>query len=303
MTGNLTQRLIDGLSLIPNRWQIVPTNGNKQPLGYRWQLHPFNKDELIRQLLSTGGVMVRNSKGNWFCAYPKGIGVLTGKRLVAVDVDGKSAMTILLGLSKDKALPPTVAFTSGKPFRCQYLFSIPAETAVRSHRIKTRLPGEALEIRGAGMMSVLPPSVHPQTGQYRWVAKCSPVECAIAPAPDWLIGLMMQQHCHHAKPPKKERTWASAAPHRSLSNSTIAALLAQLAPWRADDYHEWIRIGMCLYSYSPSLLPLWDEWSRQSNKYKFGECESKWSTFNPNYISLRTLHYLARLDSAIPNAS
>lgn len=295
MTDNLTQKLIDGLAFIPNSWQIVPTNGNKQPLGYQWQLYPFNKDELIRSLQSTGSVKVRNCNGNQMYVYPKGIGVLTGKQLVAVDVDGNSAMTALQRLSKHRSLPCTVAFTSGKPGRCQYLFSIPncTNAALKSRRIRTRVKDEALEIRYAGMMSVLPPSVHPQTGQYRWVRYCSPVECAIAIAPQWLTQLM-HKGLPEKSTPKLQQTLQQSS---GVKNDRIAALLAQINPWRADDYREWIRIGMALYSHSPTLLYLWDEWSRQSNKYKPGECERKWDTFNPNRITIGTLYYLAQIDS------
>lgn len=283
MTDNLTQRLLQGLSLIPSSWSIVPTNGNKQPLGYKWQQNPFHRDELIGQLQLTGGVKVRNQAGNQVRVYPQGIGVLTGRGMVALDVDGSSAMKVLHTITKGN-MPQTVAFTSGKPGRCQYLFSIPDGTEIRSRRIKAPMSGEALEIRGAGMMSVLPPSVHPQTGRYRWVV--SPVECTVGTAPKWLNQLI----------PKSEK---SAPQSLTVKNQRIAALLAQLAPWRADDYNEWIRIGMALYSYSPSLLAEWDWWSQQSSKYQPGECTRKWATFHPTRISIGTLFYLARIDSGI----
>ncbi len=191
-------------------------------------------------------------------------------------------------------------FNRGKPGRCQYLFSIPncTNAALKSRRIRTRVKDEALEIRYAGMMSVLPPSVHPQTGQYRWVRDCSLVECAIAIAPQWLTQLMHKE-LPEKSTPKLQQTLQQSS---GVKNDRIAALLAQINPWRADDYREWIRIGMALYSHSPTLLYLWDEWSRQSNKYQPGECERKWNTFNPNRITLGTLYYLAQIDSGSPAA-
>ncbi|MCL1475660.1 bifunctional DNA primase/polymerase, partial [Argonema antarcticum] len=231
MTVNfVTQRLIEGLYLIPNFWQLVPTNGNKQPLGYQWQLNPFSKQELIWQLQSTGAVMVKNRIGGMVSIRPQGIGILTGNKLVAVDVDGSSAMNLLRKLSGGN-IPPTVRFTSGKPGRCQYIFSILAKTRVTSCRIKARLPGEGLEIRASGMMSVLPPSVHPQTGRYYWVQDGSPAECAIAPAPDWLIQLMHKRLISDRMSKNEGREQLE----HHLTSDRIAQKLAQIAPWRADD--------------------------------------------------------------------
>lgn len=60
----------------------------------------------------------------------------------------------------------------------------------------------------------------------------------------------------------------------------------------ADDYDTWIRIGQCLHQESEGLLSLWDEWSARSGKYRVGDCEEKWSTFErrfDNGVSLGTL--------------
>lgn len=50
---------------------------------------------------------------------------------------------------------------------------------------------------------------------------------------------------------------------------------------RADNYHDWIDIGMALWNISKEdkFLILWDEWSKNSNKYKEGECAKKWKSF------------------------
>jgi len=45
------------------------------------------------------------------------------------------------------------------------------------------------------------------------------------------------------------------------------------------DYHEWIAVGMALKAegYDCSL---WESWSSKDSRYKQGECERKWNTFN-----------------------
>ena len=57
-------------------------------------------------------------------------------------------------------------------------------------------------------------------------------------------------------------------------------------------------MGMALHSCSESLLEAWDEWSRQSSKYKKGECRRQWSSFNKNGgVSLGTLHQMVKEDT------
>lgn len=56
--------------------------------------------------------------------------------------------------------------------------------------------------------------------------------------------------------------------------------LDHIPPHYADDYFQWIEVGMALHSVSDTLLPDWDRWSQQSEKYRPGECEKKWRSFN-----------------------
>ena len=66
--------------------------------------------------------------------------------------------------------------------------------------------------------------------------------------------------------------------------------LERLAPWRADDRGQWLRVGMALHSVSPDLLGAWDDWSRSSDKYERGECPRQWRSFKADGgITLGTL--------------
>jgi putative DNA primase/helicase len=44
-------------------------------------------------------------------------------------------------------------------------------------------------------------------------------------------------------------------------------LLARLAPHRADDVNDWLRVGGGLQEFGEDGFTLWNEWSRQSRKY------------------------------------
>lgn len=60
-----------------------------------------------------------------------------------------------------------------------------------------------------------------------------------------------------------------------------AANLKRLRPGRADDYQEWVNVGMALCSLGAAGLGLWEDWSQQSSKYRLGECSKKWPGFTP----------------------
>ena len=117
---------------------------------------------------------------------------------MAVDQDGASAIDKIQELSGGQPLPKTVAFTSQRPGRCQYLFLVPEQykDAIRTKKLKTGANGddnkpEQLELRWTNLQSVLPPSMHPITGQYHWVPGCAIDETEIEIAPNWLLEQML----------------------------------------------------------------------------------------------------------------
>ena len=69
---------------------------------------------------------------------------------------------------------------------------------------------------------------------------------------------------------------------------------------RADDYVEWIKIGMAIYNSNNSVgaFNIWDKWSKQSDKYNgFDTNKWKWNTFLNGTLSISTLKYYAKIDS------
>ena len=74
--------------------------------------------------------------------------------------------------------------------------------------------------------------------------------------------------------------------------------LAQLAPRRADDRDDWLRVGMALHSVSRDLVGAWDEWSQQSEKYEPKVCSTQWRSFNAGGgVTLGTLVAMAKEDA------
>lgn len=67
-----------------------------------------------------------------------------------------------------------------------------------------------------------------------------------------------------------------------ISNVNIESILMSLPSKYYDDYENWIKVGMILYTHSTeenNLYDLWNRWSHQSDKYKEKEMSVKWDSF------------------------
>lgn len=301
---NLKDRLLQGLPQIPANWALTPLGDNKAPYHQQWQ----HEETLARAAIEAE---IKSGKA-------KGYGIRTGlvsNGILAVDMDGSSTSAKMLELSQGQELPKTIAFTSGRPGRCQYLYQVPEQywDAVQTKKIKTGTNGddgkpEQIELRWDGCQSVLPPSVHPLTGKYVWISESAPWECGVAEAPTWLIELMLREQRPPVEPQQNTYRSASRTPHPDSPKGSkhhldplgdierALSYLDALSPSRADDYYEWLQVGMALHSVDDSLLAEWDRWSQGSPKYKSGDCERKWNSFKRDGISIGTLAYLAKQD-------
>jgi Bifunctional DNA primase/polymerase, N-terminal len=173
----------DSLTHLPANWELVPVRG-KAPYKKDWTKLDFSRDKIIEEI----------DKGS-----ATGCGLKLGiNGYLAIDIDGESAKELLKSLAPEGATEiskNTVSWTSGKIGRGQYLFQVREadRSRIRNRRIltgKTDENGkaEALEFRWIGMQSVLPPSIHPETGKpYRWLN--NPAYSPVAEAPEWLINL------------------------------------------------------------------------------------------------------------------
>lgn len=173
--------LIQALQKFPGEWKLTPVGGNKAPYRRNWQNEKLERREIAAEIKSNRA---------------KGYGLLTGQvsgGILAIDADGEDAHALL---AKYGELPRTVAFTSGRPGRCQYLLRVGEEfwSVAKTTKLNSGVEGDdgkkqLLEFRWDGCQSVLPPSMHPLTGQYQWGV--SPDEIAIAECPTWVIELML----------------------------------------------------------------------------------------------------------------
>jgi hypothetical protein len=131
------------------------------------------------------------------------IGIATGDGLIVVDIDAKSggleSLAALLEHFGELPLTKTVATGGGGK---HFYYSYPAGLSIGN---KTAiLPG--IDIRGSGGYVVAPPSVHASGQQYRWE---SPDDQPLAPAPDWLLQMLVTPPVHGSTSPAITATEAT----------------------------------------------------------------------------------------------
>jgi predicted P-loop ATPase len=183
------KHLIEAIESIPPEWALTPVNGAKSPYTKGWQSKGTSKKSIVSE--------IRSGKA-------KGYGIITGTLsggIVAVDCDGQTAKD----LAEENGYPKTVSFTSGKPGRCQMLFTIPEEfwSSLVNRKVIPTGTGEQLEIRWNGSQSVLPPSAHPETDGYYWIN--SPEDCPIERAPNWVIEALLDEPAEDPAPKAKPK--------------------------------------------------------------------------------------------------
>lgn len=105
------------------------------------------------------------------------IALITGEisnNTVVVDADSETAIKEL----KKRGLPRTPVVKTKRGFH--YYFK--SETPVKSGKIS--IPG--VDIKAQGSIVILPPSIHPEGGQYMWVKGLSPDAVAFSKLPEWI---------------------------------------------------------------------------------------------------------------------
>ena len=287
MTSRNQQALRPGeinLKLIPMDWPLTPLGAKKDPYVNGWQNKPFSVREIEEEIVA-GKCRAIGLLGGPVYNHPYG--------LVWVDIDGPSVYQLVEGISDlplVDALPPTLTIMSGKIGRERKLYKLSREK--HKHFVRNKYTWHAeedkekLEILWQKHQGVLM-GLHPETEGYftaegqgfEWVDE-------LPEFPDWLLNAIINKNVRQGTP-AKERTRivgpgfainAEVSLERDMKLATEA--MWALPPEAADDYDIWITIGQTLHSLDESLLDNWDEWSKQSEKYRDGECHRRWRSFS-----------------------
>tara|TARA_R100001594_G_scaffold150532_1_gene212198 strand:+ start:4932 stop:7508 length:2577 start_codon:yes stop_codon:yes gene_type:complete len=272
------------IDYIPMDWPLTPLGGSKDPYVSGWQNKPFGRHEIDRELASGD------------C---KAVGLLSGPvynhpfGLVWVDVDGASVYRTveqISGLASNEALPSTLTILSGKQGREKKLYKLDREK--HKHFIRNKYtwhaegPKEKLEILWSKHQGVLM-GLHPETdGYFTCPDQGFEFTSQLPELPDWILNAIINKNVKQGVP--VHQTTRIVGPGFAINARVDLARDMQLAveamwalPLEAVDDHDiWITIGQSLHSLDDSLLDSWDEWSKQSGKYKKGECRNRWRSFD-----------------------
>ena len=265
-------------------WPLTPLGENKNPYVQGWQNKPHTPQEIEVEL------------GEGLC---KAVGLIGGPAYnkpyghVWVDVDGPSVYPLveeLSGLPFGEALPPTLTICSGKEGRERKLYKLPKsgwKVFVRNKYV-WHADGnkEKLEVLWSKHQGVLMGS-HPETegyftapGQgYEWGEK-------LPELPLWIMVGITEKNDKQGKP--NTEIGRVVGPNFALNTRIPLERDMQLAkeamwampPEATDDYDIWIMVGQSLHALDETLFDEWDEWSKQSSKYRDGECLKRWRSFS-----------------------
>jgi P4 family phage/plasmid primase-like protien len=294
------------LSLIPVDWPLTPISDRKNPYLQGWQNKPQTVDD-IRKELEQGRA--------------KAVGLISGPvynepyGLIWVDVDGPTVYDTIKKesrLSIDDALPQTLTICSGREGRERKLYKVPKSDWKHLLRHKyvwrNNESGEKLEVMWKDHQGVLM-GFHPDTdGYYTKENEDFRFATDLPLLPEWILDSIKIKNRKMGKPQETvSRSYgANFAINSKLSlDRTIQE--AKEAMWAlpaeaADDYDVWITIGQSLHSVDDTLLEEWDEWSKQSDKYKEGECLKRWQSFTQGGgIGVGTLFHHAKEAGWQPN--
>lgn len=200
--------------------------------------------------------------------------------------------------------PDAVSIHSGRPGHGKLLYAMPFGLALPSKKLAARGPdGQGynyLDFRcatanGLTVQDVLPPSIHPDTGQsYSWSGRGHWTRLPVIPQPllDIWQSLLDQ-----------EREKCIESDGVSVSWDDIRQVLDFIP---ADvNREEWIAVGMALHwagsqiNQTDQALILWDEWSRESETKYPGQraIRTQWESFRADKtesVKLGSLFHIAR---------
>lgn len=75
----------------------------------------------------------------------------------------------------------------------------------------------------------------------------------------------------------------------------VKMALWKLPPMFYDDYFKWVSTGMALKNdLGDAGFVLWDEWSKQSTKYKGSAMSEKWESFQASSVTVASIFYNAK---------
>jgi putative DNA primase/helicase len=222
----------------------------------------------------------------WAQRYPAaGIALALGPASAVLALDLDHDIDGLHARVQEAAGPSPVAKRGQKGATFFYRFS--GERSRSFHR-----QGQTVaEILAGGRLAIVPPTIHPLTGQpYVWLTDTTLLDIAPSELPA-LNTAAIAALFEPPPPPRRHRYFRTRREPSRLE--TLNAALAHIPP--GCDYHSWVQIGMALKAeLGDAGFELWDRWSAASPKYDARQMAAKWRSFSGRGITAGTLFHIAR---------
>lgn len=197
LTGQLGAVDLLRQARFPAEWKFRPVLG-KKPLENAWNKKPLQASEAV-EAYETG---FKRPSGD--IAHYDGQAVMTGARsggLIALDIDGDGADQAFAAMAEDAFEPmgeeTSMAITSGRPGRRQIFYKVPSWIIPELehlcvHKILEDVDGSGeLALRFNSAYSVLPGSIHPDTGnRYRFTRDKDEDVPGVVDAPAWIMEIL-----------------------------------------------------------------------------------------------------------------
>jgi P4 family phage/plasmid primase-like protien len=239
-------------------------------------------------------------------SYHNGFAVLTGKYHIVLDWDEKESPPTAIRDTLYRVCNAVEKTPGG------YHFWFKATPATSTYQSKSEIYWRGEKVKGfdiragGGIVYTAPSYYMKETGEevrYEWVkGNLSTVDTL----PEKIMEIIAEPIAHETLQPEpiREEMKDAASVVETLSVGTVTedddiiGILRGLSPSRANSYDDWVRVGMALKN-AGYLCEIWDDWSKQSSKYKVGECEKKWATFQATRrpVSIRTLYAMLKADN------
>jgi Primase C terminal 2 (PriCT-2)/Bifunctional DNA primase/polymerase, N-terminal len=147
------------------------------------------------------------------------------------------------------------------------------------------------EILAGGRLVILPPTLHPATGQpYVWLTPVTLLDIAPGTLPPLDAASVAALFEPPPQPPRRKK---SHPERETLRSGTLAATLAHIPA--CCDYYSWVQVGMALKAeLGEAGFELWDGWSAGSPKYDARQMAAKWRSFSGKGITAGTLFHIAK---------
>jgi putative DNA primase/helicase len=261
-------------------WFVFPCRGpayGASPRDYKRPLVRWRED-------FPNGTM-REQVVDWWTKWPDAwIGCALGRisDLIRVDVDGPEAAEKLKELG---GTTPTLEFrtpSGGHGYLYKYCPGLKTKQLWKG-------AGDHAELRiqSDGAYTVIPTA-----GGYEWLNAMEPTR-----VPEWIRDIAVS----NALVLLEKELYPNLRPYvREIDANEIEQAL-EFIKNDSDDRETWYRVGAALHN-SEFPFELWDNWSRNSPKYKEGECAKMWARFErkPGNINSRSIMFLAIQRGWIP---